>query len=242
MGNAVTEPRDYSHLDFWRAIPTGPKAYLFGAVELEVSWSDQADAFVQYLIPTPRHGCLWSDAEALGHIGAAVSKEASRAARCINEPFRKALRARARDPDFVAGPLLRSFQNMSGGYGNLPRDAIRGFAFQDAMGWMSAFRAAVRGGITGAEVRRLNALIGTRFRTADLREIEPIRNGYSKHTDEFSWKGMAKEQPLYQAIVKQIELNNDSAFDWGYIEVMYGMGWLSSRKRPTTAASGGTQP
>ncbi|MCL4715538.1 MAG: hypothetical protein KJZ75_11560 [Hyphomonadaceae bacterium] len=228
--------RDWSHLDFWRIQPLGIPAYRLGAVDLEVNWTAKDHAFVRYLIPTPRHGCLWTDAEALGFIGAAIPKEASKTASRINRKWREALAVRARDKDFAAGQLVRSFQTKSGGYAEVPQTITRGFAFHDGVAWLSAFRAALRGGVTGAEVARLNALVGNkgkqRWRVSDLRETAPIHVVSESHSCErYAWKGMTPGQPIFDAIVKLAEINNDDAFHWGDLEIGFGWGWLSNRKR-----------
>ena len=223
----------FEHLDFWRLVPTGSKSYLFGPVELTLTWSDNDDEFVRFLIPTPRHGCLWTDAEALGFIGAAVSKEASRIAARINRAFRRALFERAGE-EFKAGPLLRSFQNKSGGYGDVPASMTRGFAFNDGMAWMTAFGAAINGGITDEEVARLNKVTLSRFTREQLRRPSGFRlyREYNKDVG-FIWNDMAANEPLYRAIILQAEVNNDSPTEWGDIQVNFGWGWLSSHRKKT---------
>lgn len=221
----------FAHLDFWRIKRLGDQRWAFGPIELVVKWRERDEALVYYLSQTPRHGMLWADAEAMEFIGSTATKEVAKVTRRINTRFWEALRLRAGAGGdlFVAGPLLRNFRRVRN-YSKKPREYDHGVAFQDGMAWVSAFRAAISGGITGAEVRRLNAMIHTKFKVRDLREAEPIKVTVSQNDDYLRWKGMSADQPLWQAIVRLAEHNNDEPLCWGDIHISYGWGWLTRRK------------
>lgn len=238
--DAVAPRRDFKHLDFWRIEPLALPRYRLGAFEIDVDWCERDHAFVRHLIPTPQHGCRWTDAEALGLIDAAIPKEAAKVAARINRRWRDALARRAGDDAFEAGVLVWNFNSARSG-------GEQGFAFHDGVAWMSAFRAAVRGGVTGAEAARLNALLGrrgdARWRVKDLHEAEPIRvHEVDRSSERYRWKGMAKGQPLYDAIVGLAAINNDEAYEWGDLQIAFGWGWLSNRKKKVCAACGAVQP
>lgn len=232
-----TKRGDWSHLDFWRVRPLEDGGFAFGPVHLVPRFNANAAAFVTALAPTPQHGMLWSDAEALGFLGAQIGKEASRLARHVNEPFRRAVRERAGAGDYHLdiAPLVRVCPQHGKG-------TPMCFSINSGAAWVSAFIAAVLGGITQEEVDRLNAIVEPErdvyegcFTVADLARPPDLRIWIELRDVHIAWKGFSRTHPLFRAIELLHHVNNDEPFDWGHVQCSFGWGWISRRRRERTA-------
>ena len=235
--------KDWSHLDYWRMRSLGDKVWALGPIHVRVpKWSDKTEAFVVQLAATPRHGMLWSDAEALGHLGAQISKEASRVARNINGPWRAALRDLAQDQEFNCGPLVvnRKTIDKLGDYRTgVETTYTKCFTFRDGTATMDAFMAALHRGFTKTEAKRLSALTGQRFLSREL--VEPP--GFEEDercwsSTGWTWPDATREHPVWRAVKAMCLLNNDEPFQWPRwkpgthpsISVHFGMGWLRRKE------------
>lgn len=235
---------DFAHLDYWRIKPLGGGLWAIGAIHMPIQWTPSQAAFVETLAASPRHGMEWSDAEALGHIGATIPKECSRIAAGINRVWRRALQECARDAEFWSPPIIRNFKTKTGGYADVPERIERGFAFHSGRATMEAFCAALHRGFTGVEAQRLSAIVGRRFRAKELREPDGFRVSEDGGGSScgWTWDNVYTDHAVWRAIKALCEANNDDPFEWpawgGYppsISVHFGMGWLSSRRRDARA-------
>lgn len=216
------------HLDNWRVLALDGGAFAFGPVHLAPRFTPAAGAFVAALAPTPKHGMLWSDAEARGFMDAQISKEATRRTRQINAPWRDAVCARAGVERYVA-PLVRS-ATMHG------KGTPMCIAINSGMGWAEAFLAAIEGAISGDEVRRLNAFTGLTFTRKALSKPSGLKIHYDTSRDIYvNWRGRTADHPLHRALFALSLMNGDTPFDWGEIHLSFNWGWLQDRKRYASA-------
>src|SRR5262249_37713524 len=100
-------PRE-PNLDNWRVKPLADGGFSFGPIHLRPRWRDGDAAFIGALSATPKHGMLWSDAEAQGFMQAQVSKEASAICSRINRAWRAAVSERAGRELSNIGGIVRS--------------------------------------------------------------------------------------------------------------------------------------
>lgn len=225
-GETIGERRardDWSHLDVWRIAPR-EGAFAFGPVTLSPRLNANARAFLAALAPTPKHGMLWSDAEAEGFMGAQISREAARVVRHINEPWRTAVRERANSDRYVA-PLVRSVP-MHG------KGTPMCICINSGLGWAEAFIAAIEGGITSDEVKRLNQITGLKFTKTALRKPTGLKIHYDSSRDIYvNWPGRTEDHPLHRALFAISLINGDTPFDWGDMQLTFGWGWLQDKKR-----------
>lgn len=215
------------HLDNWRVLALDGGAFAFGPVHLAPRFTPAAGAFVAALAPTPKHGMLWSDAEARGLMDAQISKEATRRTRQINAPWRDAVCARAGVERYVA-PLVRSV-TMHG------KGTPMCIVINSGMAWAEAFLAAIEGGISAEEVQRLNAFTGLKFTRKALAKPDGLKTRCEVGDLYVSWKGRTTEHPLHRALFALSLMNGDTPFDWGDIQLTFNWGWLQDRKRYAAA-------
>lgn len=210
-----------AHLDQWRVRALDDGVFAFGPVLLSPRFNPIAGAFVAALAPTPKHGMLWSDAEANGFMDAQISKEATRRVRQINEPWRDAVCARAGAARYVA-PLVRSVPMHGKG---TPMCVV----INSGLAWALA---AIEGGITADEVRRLNVFTGLKFTKKSLAKPDGLKIHYDTARDFYvTWRGRTSDHPLHRALFALSLMNGDTPFDWGDIQLTFNWGWLQDRKR-----------
>lgn len=216
-------PRE-PNLDNWRIKRLPDSEFAFGPVHLRPRWRESDAAFITALAATPKHGMLWSDAEAQGFMQAQVSKEASAICARINRAWRAVVCERAGRTLNNIGGLVRSCTQHGKG---TPMCIV----INDGLAWMEAWRAAVWGGVTKAEVDRLRSITGVRFTKAQLALPAGFRTHHEYRNDiGFKWDDFRKDHPMFRAIMALSLINGDSPCEWGDITLSFHWGWLQDSK------------
>lgn len=217
---------DNRHLDGWRIKLVGDgegRAFAFGPIHLLPKWRSVDADFVAALAATPKHGMLWSDAEAQGFMQAQVGKEASNLCARINRAWRASVCERAGTALNNIGPIVRSCPTHG-------RGTPMCIVIHDGLAWMEAWRAAVVGKVRREEVLRLNAITGLNFKVGDLAKPD----GWATYHEEpktigFKWRDWRRDHPMYRAIMALSLINGDNPYDWGDLKCVFHWGWLSDK-------------
>lgn len=220
-GSAVSE----AHLDHWRIKPLDDGRFAFGPIHLAPRWSATDAGFIAALAVTPKHGMLWSDAEAQGFLQAQASKEASRVCARINRAWRASIDLRAGRELKNVGAIVRSCPTHGKG---TPMCIV----IHDGLAWMEAFRAAVVGGFSKEEAARLSTITGVRFTKTALAKPAGWRTYHEYRSDiGFKWDDWREDHPMYRAIMALSLINGDDPYDWGDLRIAFHWGWLQDDAR-----------